>query len=98
MSLLRSPNGQHVKQEGYAPVAHKFDLVIRLLCHINATSSQGLAVNLTRRIDQLTSVLVYLPMLEDDQASDRKRTKEVRGSRGVLDPVSQIQQHLGRRN
>ena len=87
-----------MRQERYSPFAHKSGRLIRLLCYANVKDFQGLAVDLTRRIDQLTGGLVYLPMLGGDQASDRKRTKEVRGSPGLLDPVSQAQQHSGQRN
>ena len=86
-----------MRQERSSPVAHKSSCLIRLLCHVNVKDSPGLAVDLARRIDQLINGLVYLPMLEGDQASDRKRTKEVRGSLGLLDPVYHAQQHSGQR-
>ena len=85
-------------KERYSSVAHKSNLLIRLFCHVNVKDFQDLAVNLTKHIDQLTSVLVYLPVLGGDQASDHRHTKEDRGNPGLLDPVYHSQQHSGQRN
>ena len=86
-----------MRKERHPSVAHKSSLLIILIRYVNEKDSQDLAVGLTRCLVQLTSVLVYLPMLGGDQASDRWRTKEVRGSVELLDPEHHAQQHSGPR-
>ena len=86
-----------MRKERHPSVAHKSSLLIRLIPYVNEKDSQDFAVGLIRCIVQLTGVSVYLPMLGGDQASDRRRTIEVRGSVELLDPVYHAQQHSGQR-
>ena len=86
-----------MRKEWHPSVAHKSSLLIVLIRYVHEKDSQGLAVGLTRCLVQLTSVSVYLPVLGGDQASDRTRTKEVRGSFELLDPEYHVQQHSGQR-
>ena len=87
-----------MRKERHPSVAHKSSLLMPLTRYVNEKDSQDLAVGLKRGTVHLTSVSVCLLMLGGDQASDRRRTGEVRGSLGLLDPVSGAQPYPGRRN
>ncbi len=84
-----------MRKERCSSVAHKSTLLNRLIYDAKEQDSQDLVVGLIRYVDQLVSMLVGLPMLEGDQASDRRRTKGVRGSVELLDHVYHAQQHSG---
>ena len=97
MTLPKSSKSRLVRKEWHPSVAHKSNLLIMLIRYVNERDLQDLAVGLKRCIDQLTSALVYLPMLGGDQASDRRRTREVHGNVELLDRGYHAQQHSGQR-